>query len=140
MEQSNSWLTSVPDSRNQWDVSNMLTLSCFVSLCCMFAFAIALSSLILSLSALPLHSLFSCPFLRLVSLPFFCSVAPFSSAFHVSVLLLHIQNILKEKIILFNRHVQLKLFNYHCINALTCMCAKKHILFYPLSFIYCYLN
>lgn len=41
MEQSNSWLTSIPDSRNQWDVSNMLTLSGYISLLQFFFFAIS---------------------------------------------------------------------------------------------------
>lgn len=58
MEQSNSWLTSVPDSRNQWDVSNMLTLSCSVSLYRSFAFAISLSLLSFSPCLPPATPLF----------------------------------------------------------------------------------
>lgn len=47
MEQSNSWLTSVPDSGNQWDVSNVLIRSRSVSHFFFYLFAIFCRLLIL---------------------------------------------------------------------------------------------
>lgn len=68
MQQSNSWLTSIPDSRNQWDVSNMLTLFGYVSLCCnFFLCSLSFSS----------HFPFLCTPLFILSSFFFLSLSTF---------------------------------------------------------------